>query len=401
MYTINDMIISVLTLILIIILVLSLKQLYNHINGNDLFQPYLSMMEGFRMNDIKWTTDKTCKYKITDTYLDVMKKYNMNNKTNNNDWLLYYPCTYNNINDEINKIEPTNNEQRIFIIDNTDELSGKNNLWNNLVEFYGRDGALKIVPMTYDLNNVTDMELFKKEHDKNKLYIAKKNIQRQEGLMILNNKDKLMTLSKDGYVIIQELLQDPYLVNERKINMRVYVLLTCHNNILSCYIHKNGFMYYTRAPFKKNSEKECYNITTGYIDRWIYKINPLTHNDFKKYLDDDKRELTITEKQLREQNELSKIVFNRIYDIIKRAIMSIEKKVGLSAKLKQNITFQLFGCDIALNDNLEPLIMEFNKGPSIGCFDDKDCQVKQQVISDILKTVGLLENQNNEFIKVI
>ena len=45
--------------------------------------------------------------------------------------------------------------------------------------------------------------------------------------------------------IIQEMLTKPYCVNGRKVNIRVYMLVVCFNNQTKCYIHENGFMYYT------------------------------------------------------------------------------------------------------------------------------------------------------------
>jgi len=110
----------------------------------------------------------------------------------------------------------------------------------------------------------------------------KKNIQRQEGLKISNSKHEILDGYKNGYVLVQELLQDPYLISGRKTNMRFYVLVVCKANNTDCYVHKDGFMYYTKVPFVKNSLDDAPNITTGYIDRQVYIDNPLTHYDLRK-----------------------------------------------------------------------------------------------------------------------
>lgn len=220
------------------------------------------------------------------------------------------------------------------------------------------------------------------------------------GLKITKKLDEMLNGSKDGYVIAQELLQDPYTVDGRKINMRIYLLLVCRNNEISAYAHKEGFMYYTKDKFITNSTEDGPNITTGYIDRKVYEVNPLTLGDFRKYLDNQSRVLTDNEKDYMEQNIcLSSLVFNRIYDLLRKLVIAVQHTVCVNSHLKSNITFQLFGVDIALNNKLEPQLMEINKGPDLGTKDKRDGDIKYGVVTDvfkILKVVSPKNNQNNQ-----
>ena len=70
-------------------------------------------------------------------------------------------------------------------------------------------------------------------------------------------------------------------------------------------------------------------------------------------------------------------------------------------KLKDNVSFQLFGADVAINDQLYPKIMEINKGPDMSIKDERDGNVKYKCINDILQLVGVLPNNNNGFIKIL
>ena len=72
------------------------------------------------------------------------------------------------------------------------------------------------------------LELFKIKKNTNKMSITKNNYQRQEGLEIHTKLDTILK-SRDKYILVQELLQDPYLVSGRKINLRVYVLVIKDN----------------------------------------------------------------------------------------------------------------------------------------------------------------------------
>ena len=273
--------------------------------------------------EVTWGIDPSCNYKMTQVYVDILNEYNI--KHNNKDWVLYFPCSYNNAYQEIDKVQLKDPDQRVFIVTNTDEISSKSDLWKNILEKYGREEALKISPKTYILYNNNDLELFKKEYSPSKLYIMKKNIQRQEGIKITSDKDDVLNGYNDKYVVAQELLDDPYLVRGRKTNMRFYLLLVCKNNEVDAYVHNDGFMYYTKVPFKKNSSNFDTNVTTGYIERWIYKVNPLTHQDFRNYLDDHNRDLLESEKEIiRGNQKLSKVVFDRVYELLKKVVVAVK-----------------------------------------------------------------------------
>jgi len=349
-------------------------------------------------NKITWTKNKQCRYQTIKTIQNIIDKNNFIKDTDNN-WNIYMPCTYNDINKEIKHIFPTNIHQRIFIIHNADQVSGKNTLWSNIKKKYGKYASI-FMPNTYILADKDDMIKFYKEYDKNKIYILKKNIQRQEGLLITNKLSDITNSRNKGFVVVQELLQNPYLIDQRKINMRIYLLIVCKNNEIDAYAHTNGFMYYTKVPFIKNSLEKDPNITTGYIDREVYEKNPLTLKDFRLYLDNiNSRQLNSVEYTLINNNKsISTTVFNRIYRLLTFTIYAIKSNICTMDKLKNNITFQLFGVDVALNDNLYPQIIEINKGPDLGAKDKRDSEVKHKVVSDMFKVIRLIKDEDNEFI---
>lgn len=340
----------------------------------------------------------TCHYSMGKTLENLLDEYNIK-KTDGKSTILL-PCGYDEINKEINQMQPSK-DQRVFIIHDADNISAKDYLWKLLVQHRGIAQAKMLMPNTYLTYSPEDMNRFKKEYTKDKLYIMKKNIQRQEGLKIADSYDEIMK-SKDEYVVIQELLQDPYIINGRKINLRFYILVICNEDNTDVYVYNDGFMYYTKEPFKTGSKEFGPNITTGYIDRYVYQINPLTHNDFKKYLDKS-RQLTTPEKMVISQGlKLSDVVFNRIYNLLHEVFMSAAGHICTGNKLKQAITFQLFGADIAINNQLWPTIMEINKGPDMSSKDERDGLVKKNCIKDMLRLVKVInEPGNNGFIKIL
>ena len=347
------------------------------------------------IENFKWIKRSDCKYQTNKTILYVLNKYGID-KGDLVDWDLYLPCTYNNINLELQYIPASKLGKNLFIINNCDSITSKNNLWRIIYLKYGLREAIKIMPETYILNNKNELNRLVKNHKQNKLYILKKNIQRQQGLKITNNINDILNGKNNGYVIAQDLLQNPYLINNRKINLRIYLLIVCKNNKIEAYAHKNGFVYYTADKFIKNSLDFGPNVTTGYIDRQIYIDNPLTLEDFIIYF--DKKEI------INNNRKPSTILFNKIYTILNKIIEassnSICSSYNIPSYISKQTSFQLFGADFSVSDELEPQIMEINKGPDLGAKDKRDKQVKISVATDMLTTIGLIKEKTNNFIKI-
>jgi len=190
--------------------------------------------------------------------------------------------------------------------------------------------------------------------------------------------------SKD-LAIIQELLQDPMTIDGHKINLRVYVLIVIFNNECSVYVYNDGFMYYTPKKFVTNSIEKDVNITAGYIDRKIYEVNPLTHKDFRKYLDSD-----------------ADRIHNNILNLIKNVLKCYADMFVKLQAFSGSVQYQIMGADVAINEKGEAMIMEINKGPDLGGKDKRDSELKCSLVEHMLEIVGILPmSDSNEFIKVL
>lgn len=342
-----------------------------------------------------------CFNAISQTLSDVLMENNIQSSGFSSP-VLRFPCSYNETQKEVNEMTPIHKDERIFILSDGDQLSRKNSLWTNLVKTWGRQGAQTLAPLTYDLTDDEDYAFLTKEIDTKKVYILKKNIQRQKGLLLTQDKDEILNAHNNGYVIAQEVLQDPYLINGRKINLRVYLLIAAKHGDMTAWVYDDGFMYYTKTPFKKNTTEEEPTITTGYVDRKVYEENPLTHEDFSKYLDDPHRKLTQIEAKLRSYGvQLSQYVFNNIYVMINKVVFAIRKNICDGIKLKPYLTFQLFGVDVAIDDRLQAKIIEVNKGPDMEAKDKRDGALKKAVFTNMFRIMKVLPpTDQKHFIKI-
>jgi hypothetical protein len=56
---------------------------------------------------------------------------------------------------------------------------------------------------------------------------------------------------------------------------------------------------------------------------------------------------------------------------------------------------------VAVDDELNPMIMEINKGPDMSKKSLKDAQLKQTVVLDVFKSINAIDDKNNDFINVL
>jgi hypothetical protein len=185
---------------------------------------------------------------------------------------------------------------------------------------------------------------------------------------------------KDKYVVCQELLQNPYLVNGHKINIRQYVVVAIkHKCRFSLY--NDGFMYYTPKKFIKDSIDKDRHITTGYIDRKIYQTNPMTLKELYKLMNPQEA------KKLR----------SNITRLFKYVAKCYEPHV-VKNDSNHHLNFVILGCDVAVDNTLGCKIMEINKGPDLTYIDTRDKAVKYNLVKDTLHKIGLIQSPQKNFI---
>lgn len=392
----------VIILLIALIFVVFFYIIMNLISSNDKHENMIMISQSFPI----WSRNQ-CDFSMNQTMLDELKNNNFIQSDSN--WNVYFPCGYDEVTKEVSQM-PIVNGGKYFILENCDEIVAKDLLWRNVLSYYGTNKSKTLLPSSYILYDINDLSRFKIDYDKSKLYIMKKNIQRQEGLKITNDLEEILSGFASGYVVVQELLQDPYIISGRKTNMRFYVLVVCRGIEYDVFVFRDGFMYYTKDLFKPGSTEEGPNITTGYLDRQIYIDNPLTHDDLRAYLDDPLRtNLTQSEINIRNQGlRVSEVYFNRIYHMLREVFMAFAGKLqGDPTKRKFNdtiVSFQIFGVDVAMNDELNPIVIEVNKGPDLGAKDERDSEVKHTLIRDMFKVVGLIDGQSyldTNFVQVL
>jgi hypothetical protein len=318
---------------------------------------------------------------------DIFNKNNIYQSQDN--WNLYIPCGYNEVESELKTIliKSEMKDKYIFGLNGCDSIVSKNKIWESLVKCYGREYSSKLMPESYILSDFNEMEIFRKRFNpsKNEIYIMKKNIQRKEGLKLTRDYFEIIDGYKENYRVVQKYITNLYLVNERKINLRIYLLIVIKENIIYFYLCKKGKCIYTNKKYNDNDLDFESNITSYNLDMSVYKNSPRDFNQLIEYINNNSYS-----KNKGEQ------LFNRIERLMKEVSVCLSKNFFQSKNIKGSVTFQLFGADVIFDKELKPYLLEFNKGPDMSPRDSIDENMKNIVQDNMFKIVGILKNNGEE-----
>ena len=296
--------------------------------------------------------------------IDIFKKYNINK--NNNNWNIYIPKGYTTAETQLINLKLPNKKVYIFAIRGCDKIVAKNNIWKLIVNRFGRNHAKTLMPETYVYDSENDMRLFNKDYRNSNIYILKK-YSTKEGLKLTDDYYTIINSKYEKYKIIQKYLTNLYLINKRKVNLRIYYLIVIDNNNIKYYLSKLGKCIYTNKDYDKNNTHDLdfeKNITSYNLDLKIYNKNPKSLQDLKKYLGDKNGNL----------------LFNNIDKLFKKVSDAIHPHIQNSPKMKNTLCFQHFGADVVFDNNFNPYLLEFNKGPDMSPKDNDDSIMKKQFI---------------------
>jgi hypothetical protein len=318
---------------------------------------------------------------------------------NNQEWDLYIPCGYTNV--EVELLDFNKNlkqkiandtgkttQKSIFAVSGCDKLASKDQLWSTLNEKYGRQIAKSLMPETYLTANPNDMALFKLSHasDPESIYILKKNIQDKKGLLILTDmQDILETAYRQDYKIIQHYLKNPLLINNHKVNLRVYVLAKCDpKEGKHIYLYTNGKCLYTNSEYNHTISHETILNDTNHLEANITSVNldPQIYENLPELMIPDLRVFLTVAKY--------DVIWLRIVEKMKMVSKALIGELCMNESTMGYNNFQLFGADVIIDEQLDPFILEFNKGPSMVYKTGKDQLLKERLFKDVfcLANVG-------------
>jgi hypothetical protein len=267
----------------------------------------------------------------------------------------------------------------------TYQLGRKDNLWRNYVKFNKNyPNEYNFLPMTYLIPG--SINEFKTAYKNSNMWIVKpKNSARGSGVRILKN---LSDLPKE--CIVSKYLDNPHLINNKKYDLRIYVLVTSYLP-LKIYLYREGLVRFASEEYNKQDKDNIYIHLTNYA------VNKKNINYMKNNNDDlfgSKWSLSAYRKYF-QMNGLEKEydeIFERTRDIIVKTIITVAEEniavIKSISKFPSNL-YEVYGFDIFIDNKYRPWLLEVNVSPSLNCDSELDLRIKTQLLTDVMNTIGI------------
>ena len=272
------------------------------------------------------------------------------------------------------------------------QLGRKDNLYINYLKMQKKfKDDYNYMPFKYILPQDRDtvQEIMKEYNIFNikEIYIVKPLASTHgKGVRILTDSTTVPTKG-----ILEKYIYNPHLINRRKYDMRIYVLVTGFRP-LKIYIYDNGIIRFCSEKYTTDAEK----LNNNYIHVTNYSVNKALDILRKGEQEIDfevKWSLLALKGYFLEKKINFEPIWKRIKDIVIKTILSVfdlSTPALKSFKLTSCNLFELYGFDIILDNQLNPWLLECNINPSLNCDMDVDTKVKSKLITDILNIIGLI-----------
>jgi len=226
------------------------------------------------------------------------------------------------------------------------------------------------------------------------------------GIKVITGQ-QVLSLPKTKRALVQRYLHSPYLIDGKKFDLRIYVLVSGVDP-LRIYIHNEGLTRISTSSYNlKNLSNRFAHLTNYSINKKSKVFKAATFEGvgdnhdtgapageggsdtegFKWSLAAFKRWLS-----KRESPEIMLATFERIHSLCVKTMIAAESTITpqmhSTANYRSNC-FELFGCDVILDSDLNPHLLEVNVSPSLVGSSPLDKRIKGTVIADILHIVGL------------
>ena len=245
-----------------------------------------------------------------------------------------------------------------------------------LTYIYPKDKEIINVKFTNYEVNISDLWIVKPVD-----FCSGKGVHLFESLEKENNKK----------YIISKYIHHPHLIRGRKYDLRLYVLVTGFKP-LRIYFNKDGLVRIAASKYSLN--KNSIN------NKYIHLTNTAVNYDSKDYVypkdvndeNANKWNLNTYKNYLKKQNIDVNSLFNKIKDIIIKAVISGERKIVnkiSELNVANQSMFNLFGFDILIDHNSEPILLEINTKPFMYIYDRMDKIIKTNLFIDVLNIIGI------------
>lgn len=213
---------------------------------------------------------------------------------------------------------------------------------------------------------------------------------RGRGIHLISSQNDQLPTSKG---ILQKYIRNPLLITGRKFDIRLYVLVTSISP-LRIYIHKSGLARFATHKYDINGDPSDLqmHLTNFSVNKTSDDFVSCNKND--ESIENSKWSLDFLLEHLK---SLSIDVEKVMNDIEKVIISSLIAGVCQIRKHHQNLikhrhtSYEMYGFDILLDEELKPYVIEINISPSMCADSLLDKKLKLNLLNDLIKMARIID----------
>jgi len=272
-------------------------------------------------------------------------------------------------------------------------------IFQSIQQYFPED--LKFYPEVYfypeDKKRLEEV-LEKNNKNKKKTFILKPSEGSEGiGIQLFQAKYELLkeSFSINQEFIIQKYVKDPLLIDNKKFDIRAYVLILGVNPI-EAFISTEGLARFCTEEYKAPNRDNMRNVLSHLTNYSLNKVsNKFTSSqDILSQNNDSKRTLTSLYKSLEELGIDSKMIEEEMKKLAAKTIIALEPFItqeyySVFGNKQSNKCFHIFGFDILFDKKCKPWLLEINAFPSLKIDNEKESGISP--VDEFVKTL-VIEN---------
>lgn len=217
----------------------------------------------------------------------------------------------------------------------------------------------------------------------------KEEQQNNNGVNDSNGKKQIKKASRKEW-IVQKYMENPLLYNQRKFDIRCFILVTggdfsvnCEKpkQHLKCYLYTEGYLRTSSVKFSLDEKKlknTLMHLTNDGIQNKDSKNygkheqgNKISYEQFQKYLSN------LYPNKPEYASAMEKVILPQIKNLVIETMEAVQDKIAG----KTSTCFELYGYDFMVDSDLKVWLIEVNSNP---CLEDWSCPLLGKMISNML-----------------
>jgi len=186
--------------------------------------------------------------------------------------------------------------------------------------------------------------------------------------------------------VLQRYIRNPCLLDGYKFDLRLYVCVTSFSPV-EAFIYRRGFARLSSRQYSTDAagtQDKAIHLTNSSIQKHVEDGAASTvHNAGQEHAGGTKISLEYLWQRLAAEGKDVEAAWANIVDVVVKSLVCLDDVIP-----HQPNSFEVFGYDVLLDENLRAWLIEVNSSPSMGIDSQLDARTKLSLIRD---TVALVD----------